>query len=98
MEGSSMAGGSWRPLAPRLRRASTVVVATTAVWLISLALVAEPRAAQPSRPTDGVTRDEIFQSADNCVACHNGLTTRSGEDVSIGFAWRASIMANSSRD
>jgi hypothetical protein len=39
-----------------------------------------------------------FQTSDRCVACHNGLTTPSGTDVSIGFDWRASIMANSSRD
>src|ERR671926_252655 len=39
-----------------------------------------------------------FQTSDRCQACHNGLTTPSGEDVSIGFDWRASIMANSSRD
>jgi len=32
------------------------------------------------------------------MACHNGLTTPSGRDVSIGFNWRASLMANSSRD
>jgi hypothetical protein len=32
------------------------------------------------------------------MACHNGLTTPSGEDVSIGSAWRATMMANSSRD
>jgi hypothetical protein len=32
------------------------------------------------------------------MACHNGLTTSAGEDISIGFQWRASIMANSSRD
>ncbi|HWR50399.1 MAG TPA: hypothetical protein VN428_04805, partial [Bryobacteraceae bacterium] len=39
-----------------------------------------------------------FQTSDRCLACHNGLTTPRGEDVSIGFEWRASIMANSSRD
>jgi hypothetical protein len=32
------------------------------------------------------------------MACHNGLRTPSGEDVSIGASWRASMMANSSRD
>ena len=32
------------------------------------------------------------------MACHNGLTTPSGEDVSIGVSWRSSMMANSSRD
>ena len=39
-----------------------------------------------------------FQTSDRCIACHNGLTTSSGEDVSIGFDWRATMMANSSRD
>jgi hypothetical protein len=41
---------------------------------------------------------QIFQTSDRCFACHNGLVTSSGEDISIGFAWRASIMANSGRD
>jgi hypothetical protein len=40
----------------------------------------------------------LFQTSDRCLACHNGVATPSGEDVSIGFNWRASIMANSSRD
>jgi len=39
-----------------------------------------------------------FQTSDRCFACHNGLTTPSGEDVSIGLEWRASMMANSARD
>ena len=39
-----------------------------------------------------------FRTSDRCIACHNGLTTASGRDVSIGFDWRSSIMANSSRD
>jgi hypothetical protein len=39
-----------------------------------------------------------FQTSDRCIACHNGLLTPSGEDMSIGFDWRASMMANSSRD
>jgi hypothetical protein len=39
-----------------------------------------------------------FRTSDRCVACHNELKTSSGEDISIGFQWRSSIMANSSRD
>ncbi len=39
-----------------------------------------------------------FQTSDRCIACHNELTAPSGRDVSIGFNWRASMMANSSRD
>jgi hypothetical protein len=43
-------------------------------------------------------QDLPFQTSHDCLACHNGLTTPSGEDVSIGVAWRASMMANSARD
>ena len=39
-----------------------------------------------------------FHTSDRCLACHNGLTTPSGRDVSIGFDWRPSMMANSARD
>ena len=42
--------------------------------------------------------DHLFDTHHTCIACHNGLVTSSGEDVSLGFAWRASMMANSARD
>jgi len=45
-----------------------------------------------------VAQQMLFQSADNCMNCHNNLVTPSGEDVSIGIDWRASMMANSARD
>ena len=47
-----------------------------------------------------VTRDasHLFETADRCMACHNGLVTPAGEDVSIGFNWRATMMANAARD
>jgi hypothetical protein len=41
---------------------------------------------------------EKFRTSDRCQACHNGLKTSTGEDISIGFQWRASVMANSARD
>jgi hypothetical protein len=40
----------------------------------------------------------LFTPSENCMACHNGLTAPSGENISIGIAWRSTIMANSSRD
>src|SRR5260370_33241346 len=43
-------------------------------------------------------RDLTFQTSDRCLACHVGLITQSGQDVSIGTEWRSSIMANSARD
>jgi hypothetical protein len=48
-----------------------------------------------AKPNDGGPQ---FQTSDRCIACHNGLTTARGEDVSIGFDWRATMMANASRD
>jgi hypothetical protein len=39
-----------------------------------------------------------FQTSDRCVACHNGLSTRTGEDISIGLSWQPTMMANSGRD
>ena len=58
-------------------------------------------AAQSRRPAPGAAAAvprALFESADRCQACHNGLTTSSGEDVSIGAAWRTTMMANAARD
>lgn len=58
-----------------------------------LALFSAAGAAQ-----HGGGESELFQSAAACMACHNHLSTPTGEDISIGFNWRASMMANSARD
>lgn len=39
-----------------------------------------------------------FRTADRCIACHMGVSATDGADVSIGFDWRASMMANAARD
>ncbi|HET7607232.1 MAG TPA: hypothetical protein VFL84_01030 [Gammaproteobacteria bacterium] len=39
-----------------------------------------------------------FVPSSQCIACHSQVTAASGEDVSIGPHWRATIMANSARD
>jgi hypothetical protein len=69
---------------------STVIIAAGA--LVALGSSVDTRAQKSSAVMPQ------FQTSDRCIACHNGLLTASGEDVSIGFDWRASIMANSSRD
>ncbi len=51
-----------------------------------------------SRAADKKPLKPEFHTSDRCLACHNGLKTPTGEDVSIGFAWRSSIMGNSARD
>jgi hypothetical protein len=65
--------------------------------LLTIALVTELRVRNVSAASHPDAKDE-FHTADRCVACHNGLKTPGGEDISIGLQWRASVMANSARD
>src|SRR5947207_385802 len=51
-----------------------------------------------SAPADQKIKKELFQTSDRCFACHNGLSTSAGEDISIGFSWRPTMMANAARD
>ena len=51
-----------------------------------------------SAPLDAQNADALFQHSENCIACHSHNTSQSGEDISIGYSWRASMMANSGRD
>jgi hypothetical protein len=77
-----------------------------AAWLVAV-FTAAPRAAQTGAAADGAVKADpkqvqknlsLFTTSDNCVACHNVLTTPQGEDVSIGASWRSTMMANSARD
>jgi len=65
-------------------------------WLLSVAVQSSPPAAPPPRAALKAT--DLFTTSHNCLACHNGMTAPSGEDISIGVAWRATMMANSARD
>lgn len=73
-------------------------------WLLSVALAGGSRPQRP--PAEAVARlaprttvaTVLFDVSDNCMACHNGLTTPTGEDISFGANWRATMMANSARD
>ena len=46
-----------------------------------------------SEPRSGA--GELFLTGDRCLGCHKGVVTSGGIDVSIGFDWRATMMANS---
>lgn len=69
------------------------------MWLrivsICVATTAWPASAQAAEPPPTPSR---FVTAAQCIACHAQLTAPSGEDVSIGFDWRATMMANAARD
>ena len=64
--------------------------------LVVVLLLLSPRATKAGGPQSGLKPE--FHTSDRCLACHNELTTPSGQDVSIGLHWRASVMANSARD
>ena len=69
-------------------------------WLVlpmSALLVSAPPVPRSEASTHGTSK-ALFETSDRCMACHNGLSSPAGEDVSIGVNWRASMMANSSRD
>jgi hypothetical protein len=75
------------------------IVVALAIWLSAAVIIAQ-QSGKGDRDRSGASPVQTmhFQTSANCLACHNSLTAASGEDVSIGSAWRGSIMANSSRD
>ncbi len=68
-----------------------------AIFGAALAALVGMRAGDVRAASKADAKNE-FRDSTRCVACHNGLKTPSGEDISIGFQWSASIMANSARD
>jgi hypothetical protein len=78
-----------------------------AAALLLLALATTPRAQSTPGPSSAVRTVDVtahkeygthFETSDRCFPCHNGITTKSGEDISIGINWRTSMMGNSGRD
>jgi hypothetical protein len=89
--------------AVRVIKSSFLLPIAVAAWLLAVFVAQQPRAAArqisaPPTPIPAGHADALFLTSHDCLACHNGLTTPDGEDVSIGVSWRASMMANSSRD
>ncbi|HTC63051.1 MAG TPA: hypothetical protein VK709_09430 [Candidatus Saccharimonadales bacterium] len=71
--------------------------------VLALAVIGVPAVLRGQSQTENAKGDKtppgtFFRTSDRCVACHNGLKMSSGEDISIGLDWSATIMANSSRD
>ncbi|MCW8195693.1 hypothetical protein F6455_12930 [Proteobacteria bacterium 005FR1] len=64
--------------------------------LLCLSILFAAGSAQAQMPDD--VQHRLFETSDKCLACHNGLISPQGEDVSIGLDWQGSMMANSARD
>ncbi len=78
-------------------RAVTLLIGGGSLWAVLLLAAAPHAQGQPPAARPALV-PQLFDTADRCQACHNGLTTPSGVDVSIGVDWRASMMAHSARD
>lgn len=77
----------------------TLFAGAIAGWLASVTLFSTAATqAQPPAVGQAAASAPLFDTSHNCMACHNSLFTTSGEDISIGTSWRATMMANSSRD
>ena len=86
--------------------------AATAGPYLALGLAAQPGGGQAAwadlahasinspAPVNDLPADpeDLFLTSDRCIACHKGVAAPDGTDVSIGFDWRASMMANAARD
>jgi len=62
--------------------------------VIGMALAPVPQALS----ADDAAFHTLFTTSEQCIACHSNLLGPSGADVSIGYTWRASMMANSALD
>lgn len=104
MAGCSRAGEGRPGGRGRAALAALVVglVATRALAVVTTnrGLAATGPASVPAaHPAVDTAADGLyFATSHECLACHNGLVTPSGQDVSIGTSWRASMMAHSARD
>jgi hypothetical protein len=84
-------------LAMRIRWVNSISAIGAMVLLLAVTALRGQTKTENAKG-DRVPPGTVFRTSDRCVACHNGMKTSEGEDISIGFQWRSSIMANSSRD
>lgn len=89
----------------KIHRGGWIVVVLCVGILAACAKAPQP-AAPTSAPTEAAveprallnTRGSMFSSVGQCAACHTGLKTADGTDISIDTDWRSTMMANAARD
>ncbi|MDP9050727.1 MAG: hypothetical protein M3O31_08395 [Acidobacteriota bacterium] len=82
-------------IAASLAAAGMVVAATFPAAVLGNS---DKQSDKESSKVDERRVEAEFRTSDRCVACHNGMKSVAGEEFNIGMEWRASLMANSSRD
>lgn len=67
------------------------------LWIADAAIIVSVTGV-PAAEKQGVDPETLFETSDKCLACHNGMASTRGENVSIGSKWRSTMMAHSSKD
>ncbi|MFO7693567.1 MAG: hypothetical protein R6V57_10825 [Vicinamibacterales bacterium] len=81
-----------------MRQTRIALLTGAAAAFVALLVLTAPVVGQQGAAGGAKPAAPVFDTSDQCQACHNGLVTPRGADVSIGIAWRASMMANAARD
>lgn len=68
------------------------------VFICVLGALAVGTAGAARRDRNAAQASSFFVTSDRCIACHSTLSTAGGDDISIGYDWRSTMMANSGRD
>ena len=83
----------------RKNRTSLLLGGTAAIITAVTGLaIGFSRAAETASAAAPKVNHLLFTTSEHCLACHSKVYAPSGQDISIGYNWRASIMANSGRD
>ncbi|WP_218972453.1 multiheme c-type cytochrome [Bathymodiolus thermophilus thioautotrophic gill symbiont] len=85
-----------QPKVKRLRVVKNIILKLSIILSTFVLVSCGPPPSAPLLPTN--FQSSIFSSADNCAACHDNLIDSSGNPHSIVKDWRATMMANSSKD
>ena len=68
------------------------------IFICIVGVLAASTAGAARRNRNPAHESSFFVTSDRCIACHSTLSTAGGEDISIGYDWRSTMMANSGRD
>lgn len=91
--GFSIAGSRERESKSSAR--AFLIASILVAFVIAFATAASVPAALAA---SGTSFPDLFKPSSQCIACHNNILGPQGQDLSIGYPWRTSMMANSSRD
>ena len=70
---------------------------TAAAALIAVLIPLSPPATGAEAPAGDAPRP-LFVTSEQCISCHSNMVAADGETLSIGYTWRASMMALSAKD